>query len=329
MKTNGSKPLLKVENLGKSFSLRPGLFARGGPVLKAIDQVSFEIQAGQIFGLVGESGSGKSTLGRAILQLIKADTGAVYFRDLNLCQANKPELNAAREKLQVIFQDPSASLSPRRNIFRSLLEPLEQFSNDKPEIQRQQCEHVLERVGLDKEVLGRLPHQLSSGQRQRVGIARAILTRPDLIIADEAVSALDVSVQAQILELIRSLREDLGVAFLFISHDLAVISQVADVVAVMFQGQIVEMAPVASLFDQPAHPYTQELLNAIPDPNPAIPLKSLKSKGGLSREAKASGCVYAGRCSSVMSKCHEIAPEQSRLESNPQHHVKCHLNPRK
>ena len=325
MKTTGTSMLLQVEDLSKRFNLRQGLFAGGGPSLTAIDQVSFGIETGQIYGLVGESGSGKSTLGRAILQLIKADSGKVWFHGKNLCVANTRELNTIRKKLQVIFQDSSAALSPRRTILQSLLEPLERFKMGGRTQRRQMCEQVLETVGLNDEVLGRLPHQLSSGQRQRIGIARAVLTEPDLIIADEAVSALDVSVQAQVLELIRKLQSERGIAFLFISHDLAVISQVANVVGVMFQGQIVESAPVDSLFRQPSHPYTQELLAAIPNPDPTVLMSTVHIKAGLSREAQTRGCVFANRCASVMPQCHVQAPPVHSLETVEHHHVKCHL----
>ena len=330
MKTQGTisklpQPLLQVEGLSKQFSLKQGLFSSDGPSLTAIDRVSFNIEAGQIYGLVGESGSGKSTLGRAILQLIKPDSGKVYFHGKDLCVAGVAELSATRKKLQVIFQDSSAALSPRRTILQSLLEPLDQFNIGSKGQRRQICEQALATVGLDNEVLGRLPHQLSSGQRQRIGIARAVLTEPDLIIADEAVSALDVSVQARILELIRTLQSERGIAFLFISHDLAVISQVADVVGVMYQGQIVESAPVDSLFGQPSHPYTQELLAAIPDADPAVKMSPVKVKTGLSRSIQTTACVFANRCVSVMPKCRVQAPQDFRLESDKHHHVRCHL----
>ena len=216
-------------------------------------------------------------------------------------------------------------MSPRRTILQSLLEPLEQFRKDEKEQHGFLCEQVLETVGLDPEVLHRLPQQLSSGQRQRIGIARAILTEPDLIIADEAVSALDVSVQAQILELIRTLRRDYGIAFLFISHDLAVISQIADVVGVMFHGQIVESGPMASLFRKASHPYTRELLAAIPDPDPAIRMSKVHQNAGLSRGQGDAACVFASRCVNVMPQCREQAPEVHSLESTGQHLVKCHL----
>ena len=325
MTATGKTALLEVENLSKRYNMRQGLFARSGPSLTAIDRVSFSIEPGQIFGLVGESGSGKSTLGRVILQLVRPDSGKVIFKGKNLCAASKLELREAREKLQVVFQDASAALSPRRSILQTLLEPLDQFAIGDRSGRLQKCEEVLDTVGLDRDVLARLPHQLSSGQRQRIGIARAVLTDPDLIIADEAVSALDVSVQAQILELIRKLQSERGIAFLFISHDLAVIPQLADVVAVMFQGQLVESAPIESLFRNPSHPYTKELLAAIPDPDPTVSISPVHVTAGLSRASSTHACVFADRCRQVMPRCKEIEPQTLFLQSDLTHRVKCHL----
>ena len=325
MTTHANPALLKVENLSKVFRLHHGLFSSTGPALTAIDNISFTIEAGQILGLVGESGSGKSTLGRAILQLIKPDSGRVLFRGQDLCRTDHRQLRRARKHIQVIFQDPLAALSPRRTIFQSLLEPLEQFDPENRPEHRQKCIDILATVGLDNSILARLPHQLSSGQRQRICIARAVLTEPELIIADEAVSALDVSVQAQILELIRKLQSQRGIAFIFISHDLSVIPQVADHVGVMFQGQILESAPVESLFSQPSHPYTRELLAAVPDPDPAVAMSVVDINTGLTRASRSACCVFADRCSRVMGKCRETEPETLALDDNPGHYVKCHL----
>lgn len=320
-----SQTLLRVENLSKHFSLHHGLFSSAGPALTAIDNISFTIDAGQVLGLVGESGSGKSTLGRAIIQLIRADSGRVLFHGQDLCHADQRQLRRTRKSIQIIFQDPLAALSPRRTILQTLLEPLEQFDPRNRTQHRKKCAQALDTVGLDPGILARLPHQLSSGQRQRICIARAVLTDPELIIADEAVSALDVSVQAQILALIRKLQSERGIAFIFISHDLSVISQVADVVGVMFQGQIVESAPVESLFSQPSHPYTKELLAAIPDPDPSVAMSVVNINAGLSRTSCSGGCVFADRCSRVMPGCRETEPETVALDGNPGHYVKCHL----
>ena len=318
-------PILQVQDLSKHFYIRHGLFSRRGQTLTAIDRVSFNIEAGQIFGLVGESGSGKSTLGRVILQLIKADSGKILFKGKDLCAAGAKDMRLVRQKLQIIFQDPSAALSPRRTIGQTLLEPLDQFGLGKPADRHRKCAEVLDVVGMDRDVLARLPYQLSSGQRQRIGIARAVLTNPDLIIADEAVSALDVSVQAQILDLIRRLQTERGIAFLFISHDLAVIQQIADVVGVMFQGQLVESAPAEALFGQPSHPYTQALLAAVPDPDPSNRLGPALASAGLTRKTRVQACVFADRCSKTMQRCREKEPAEQRLGNDLQHRVKCHL----
>ena len=325
MSTASSPVLLKVEGLSKRFSLHHGLFSHSGPVLTAIEDISFTVESGQVHGLVGESGSGKSTLGRAILQLIRPDSGKVLFHGQDLCLASRRQLRRTRKNIQVIFQDSLAALSPRRTVAQTLLEPLDQFALGDRSQRREKCDKVLETVGLDRSVLARLPHQLSSGQRQRICIARAVLTDPDLIIADEAVSALDVSVQAQVLELIRKLQSERGIAFIFISHDLSIIPQVADLVSVMFQGQIVESAPVDSLFSQPSHPYTQELLAAIPDPDPSVTMSVVDVNAGLSRESRSGSCVFADRCSRLMPHCRKAEPKTMALENQPRHHVKCHL----
>lgn len=326
MNRSSETPLLRVEGLSKRFSSHRGLFSDHGQELTAVDDVSFSINPGEIFGLVGESGSGKSTLGRAILQLVRPDSGEVLFHGRDLCRADKRHLRAVREKIQVIFQDPSAALSPRRTVLQTLMEPLDQFGIGEQETRLQKCARALATVGLDESVLHRLPRELSSGQRQRIGIARAVLTGPELVVADEAVSALDVSVQAQVLELMRNLRTEKGIAFLFISHDLAVIHQVADSVGVMFQGQIVESGPVHSLFSNPAHPYTRELLAAIPDPDPSVAMSTAGISPGLSRNAYRESCLFADRCSQVMPRCRQEAPASIPLASDPGHQVKCHLH---
>ena len=317
--------LLQVEELSKRFSLKHGLFTRSGPSLTAIDRVSLNIDKGQVYGLVGESGSGKSTLGRAILQLVKPDSGRVLFQGRDLCTAGREVMRRTRQKIQIIFQDPLSALSPRRTVLQSLMEPLDQFGLGERSGRRERCEQVLETVGLDASVLDRVPRQLSSGQRQRVCIARAVLTDPDLIIADEAVSALDVSVQAQVLELIRNLQSRHGIAFMFITHDLAVIPQVADHVGVMYRGRIVESARVESLFDTPSHPYTRQLLAAIPDPDPQAAMTPIQLDAGISREPRSTGCAFADRCPDAVAVCATDEPQDARLESGDAHHVKCHL----
>ena len=234
-----------------------------------VDRLSFKINAASILGLAGESGAGKSSVARAIMGLLKADSGEVLFKGEDILQMNPQQLSTTRQKIQLIFQNPSAGLSPRRSIEQTLLEPLEHFSIGSNSSRQDKIRQILPSIGLDTDVLRRYPHQFSSGQQQRIAIARALVTDPDLLIADEAVSALDVSVQAQILQLIQKLQKERGIAVLFISHDLAVIRQIASEVAVIHRGRLVEHSAADEFFKQPAHPYSQSLLafakNEIPD----------------------------------------------------------------
>lgn len=317
-------PLLEVRNLSRGFRQRHGLFSRSGPRLTALDGVSFTIAEGEIFGLVGESGSGKSTLARCVLQLLEAHGGEVIFRGRDLCSLGARQLRQVRRELQVVFQDSGGALSPRRTVFQSLSEPLEVFAPASRSDYRLQCAAALERVGLDREFLPRLPRQLSSGQKQRVALARALMTSPRLIIADEAVSSLDVSVQAQMLELMASLRDRYGIAFLLISHDLAVISQIANRVAVMYRGRIVESGPVEAVFNSAAHPYTQALLEAVPDPDPQVPFAARLPPEILRRHGQ-TGCRFAPRCAKAMTECSRLAPDAVALDDDRRHHVECLL----
>jgi len=257
---NGSIPLLEVRNLSVSFR------QQDKPV---VDGVSFNMKAASILGLAGASGAGKSSIGRAIIGLLKADSGEVLFKGEDILQMNPQQLLAVRQRIQIIFQNPSAGLSPRRSIEQTLLEPLEHFAIGNNNSRQEKIHQILPNVGLDTDVLRRYPHQFSSGQQQRIAIARALLTDPELLIADEAVSALDVSVQAQILQLIQKLQKERGIAVLFISHDLAVIRQIASEVAVIYRGQLLEHSSADNFFKQPAHAYSQSLLafakNEIPD----------------------------------------------------------------
>jgi peptide/nickel transport system ATP-binding protein len=253
-------PLLEVRNLSVSFQQRDKL---------AVDNVSFSINKGCILGLAGESGAGKSSIARAIVGLIKADSGEVLFNDEDILQMDSQQLSATRRKIQLIFQNPSAGLSPRRNIEQTLLEPLEHFGIGNKLLRQDKIRQILPSVGLDPDVLRRYPHQFSSGQQQRIAIARALVTDPELLIADEAVSALDVSVQAQILQLIQKLQTERNIAVLFISHDLAVIRQIASEVAIIYRGEMLEHSSADDFFEQPTHPYSKTLLkfakNEIPD----------------------------------------------------------------
>lgn len=321
---NGAAPLLEVRGLCRSFRLR-----RRGPTgeLAAVDDVSFSIQRGEILGLAGESGSGKSTLARLLVQLIAPSAGTILLDGRPLSGMGANEKRATRRRIQIIFQDPSATLSPRRTIGQSLAEPLAHFGIGSRAERAHIAIEALDAVGLDAAALHRLPHQFSSGQRQRIGIARALVVNPDLVVADEAVSALDVSVQAQIIRLLLRLREQRDLAFLFISHDLAVIRQLADAVAVMLDGRLVETGTAAELFTRPAHPYTRQLLAAVPNPDPATAPPDTLPAPGLHRNQRAGGCAFATRCPDAMAHCAARKPETCMAGGGDTHRVQCHLYP--
>ncbi len=298
-------------------------------LLTAVNGVSFDIHAGSIFGLVGESGSGKTSLAHSIMQLTLPTSGEVQFHGKNLAHMKGSDLKKMRRNIQLAFQDPLASLSPRRSIQQSLIEPLDHFRIDAPEQRRARACRALETVGLEADVLLRFPHELSGGQRQRVALARALVTEPELIIADESVSSMDVSVQARIIELILNLRQQLGIAFLFIAHDLAVIQQLADHVGVMYLGKMIEIAPADRLFRQAAHPYTRALLEAVPVPDPAHG-KPVALQGEVpSALTPPAGCVFHTRCPRVEDRCRVLDPLSNQInesgEKRTSHHVKCHL----
>jgi ABC-type oligopeptide transport system ATPase subunit len=262
-------PLLEVEGLGKRYEQRA--LWRAPRVTHAVRDVSFAIEAGETFGLVGESGSGKTTTGRCVLRLVEPTTGRVRFQGEDVLALDRRRLRAMRRQMQMVFQDPYASLNPRHRVSTILEEPLDIHQVGTPTWRRARATELLELVGLDRDALTRYPHEFSGGQRQRIGIARALALEPSLIVADEPVSALDVSVQAQIVNLLAQLQQQLSLTYLFISHDLRLVRHICTRVAVMYQGRIVELAPVASLFDTPRHPYTQALLSAVPVPDPDVP----------------------------------------------------------
>jgi oligopeptide/dipeptide ABC transporter ATP-binding protein len=318
-------PLLQVEELVKRYAVRHGPFRNAGPQLAAVDRVDMAIGRARVVGLVGESGSGKSTLARCILRLVEPDSGRVRFKGADVLGMGRRELLDVRRRIQLVFQDPAAALSPRRTILQILTEPLDHFGIGTREERPGLAATALETVGLDAGALPRRPHQFSSGQRQRIGIARALLPGPELVIADEAVSALDVSVQAQILELIQKLRTERGIAFLMISHDLAVIRQVADVIGVMYRGQLVESAACQALFDDPLHPYTRQLLAAVPDPDPSIRPDTPVGAAGLARLPARTGCVFAHRCGQATEQCRVAEPAEVAQDIATGHRVKCHL----
>jgi peptide/nickel transport system ATP-binding protein len=325
MNTDTESPLLEIQALCRSFGMRRGLFGGSGTKLPAVDDVSLSVRRGEIFGLAGESGSGKSTLARLLAQVLKPDAGRILLDGQPLELMGAQARREARRRIQMIFQDPSAALSPRRTIRQSLVEPLLHFGIGSTSGHEEMAVHSLAAVGLDRSALERLPHQFSSGQRQRIGIARALMAEPDLVIADEAVSSLDVSVQAQILELMSRLRERHGIAFLFISHDLAVIRVLADTVGVMFGGQLVESGPADALFSRPAHPYTRQLLAAVPDPDPGTTAALSPPPSGFGRATPATGCAFAHRCPEAMGHCVSRRPQTLPASGGETHRVKCHL----
>jgi oligopeptide/dipeptide ABC transporter ATP-binding protein len=296
-------PLLQVEGLVKLF--RP----RAGVVVRAVDGVSFEIQPGETLGLVGESGSGKSTLGRSILRLVEPDAGRVLWRGRDILPLPTTEMRTLRREMQIVFQDPLASLNPRMKAGDLVGEGLAIHGLARGREQRDRVRQVMEEVGLGPDQIDRYPHELSGGQRQRIGIARALALQPAFIVADEPLSSLDVSVQAQILNLLSDLRERRGLTFLFIAHDLRVIEHVSDRVAVMYRGRLVEMAPAAEFLSSPQHPYSRALLQAVPEPDPgkARPRLPLAGEPPDALDSP-KGCAFHPRCPLAIARCREESP---------------------
>jgi len=321
--------LVRVNGLCKHFPVTGGLF--GGVVnqLRAVDDVSFEIQRGETLGLVGESGCGKTTVGRLVLRLLEPTAGSVHFAGRDLSTLGRAELRQMRRRMQIVFQDPYSSLNPRRTVGDAIGEPLFVHGLAKgAEIDRR-VSQLLERVGLPGSYRSRYPHEFSGGQRQRVCIARALALEPELIVCDEAVSALDISIQAQILNLLSDLQKELGLTYLFISHNLNVVRSVADRIAVMYLGKLVEVAPAAELFSAPRHPYTRALLSANPVPDPDVPLRPTLLSGELpSPLDPPPGCRFHTRCPDVFAPCSSVVPEVRLVAgagSPKEHRVLCHL----
>ena len=320
--------LLEVRDLRKHFPVRGGLLRRVVAHVKAVDGVSFTLGTGQTLGLVGESGCGKSTLGRAILQLQKPTGGQVILEGEDLTAASPERLLRMRREMQIIFQDPFASLSPRRTVAQTIREPLDVHRIGTPAERNRRVEELLQVVGMRTAVLDRYPHEFSGGQRQRIGIARALALNPRLIVADEPVSALDVSVRAQVLNLIAKLQREHGIAFLFISHDLSVVEHVSDQVGVMYLGKLVEMAPAKEIYRDPRHPYTRALLSAVPVPDPTRKSRRIVLTGDVpSPMNPPPGCPFHRRCPKVMDICSQVAPPVVDVGSAGRpHRVACHLH---
>ncbi|MEE6449786.1 dipeptide ABC transporter ATP-binding protein [Gottfriedia acidiceleris] len=318
------KILLKVDHLKQYFPIKGGVLGRTVNHVKAVDDISFHIYEGETLSIVGESGCGKSTTGRAILRLDEPTSGSIHFKEKDLLSLGKKEMRKIRKDLQVIFQDPFASLNPRQTIGQILAEALA-IQNVVPKEERKaRIEELLGHVGLRPEAMERFPHEFSGGQRQRVGIARALAVDPKLIICDEAVSALDVSIQAQVLNLLKSLQKKFSLTFLFISHDLGVVRHISDRVMVMYLGKIVEIADKKSIFENPQHPYTRALLSAIPVPNPVLQRERIMLTGDVPSPINPpSGCRFHTRCPFAIDICKSRVPELKISEQN--HQVACHI----
>jgi oligopeptide/dipeptide ABC transporter ATP-binding protein len=317
-------PLLTVKGLVKHFPVKKGILQRTVGQVRAVDDVSFDIAPGETLGLVGESGCGKSTVGKTILKLLDPTAGEVTLSGARIDGLSKGDMRPFRRQMQVVFQDPYSSLNPRLTVRDIIGEPLRNFGVAAgAELERQVIE-LAQKVGLRAEALDRYPHEFSGGQRQRIGIARALALRPSLIICDEPVSALDVSVQAQVINLLVDLQRDFGLSYLFIAHDIAVIEHISHRVAVMYLGKIVELADRAALFTRPQHPYTEALLSAVPVPDPEIERKRIILTGDVpSPIDPPSGCRFRTRCPLAFDRC--ATEEPTIREVLPGHHVACHL----
>jgi oligopeptide transport system ATP-binding protein len=323
-----TSPLLKVEDLKVHFPVTKGFWKKEKEWVRAVDGVSFHLNKGETLGLVGESGCGKSTVARAVLQLIQPTAGSICFESTELTTLSESQIRKHRSDFQMIFQDPYASLDPRMTVEDIVAEPLVTFGKKKGRELRREIQNLLSVVGLNPRYIRRYPHEFSGGQRQRIGIARALALRPKLIVADEPVSALDVSIQAQILNLLMTLKETHELTYLFIAHDLAVVRHISDRIAVMYLGKIVEVGTAKEICENPKHPYTKALLAASPVPDPVVERKRraerIVLKGDLpSRTSPPSGCTFHTRCPLVADRCRTDVP--SLKEYSPGHATSCHL----
>jgi oligopeptide/dipeptide ABC transporter ATP-binding protein len=320
-----SAPILEVRNLKKYFQVRRGLLQRAVAEIKAVDGVTFALAAGETLCLVGESGCGKSTVGRLILRLIDATSGDIIFKGENITALSREAMRKKRQALQIVFQDPYASLNPRLTAGTIVAEPVENFGRLGRSEREGRVKELLARVGLGADALHKYPFEFSGGQRQRLGIARALALSPSVIVADEPVSALDVSVQAQVLNLMMDLQAELGLAYLFISHDLGVVEHMADRVAVMYLGRIVEIAAKEGLFASPRHPYTRALISAAPLPDPNAKRERIVLEGDVpSPMTPPTGCHFHTRCPFAVARCRTEYPPLRKY--GPMHQFACHLD---
>ena len=309
--------LIEVKHLKKYFEVRGGF-------LHAVDDVSFRIEKGKTVGVVGESGCGKSTLGRVLLHLLDSTDGQIFFEGKDITKVSRKELSALRKQMQMIFQDPFSSLNPRMTIYQTIAEPMKIAGGFTPQEIDQRVYEMMDTVGLARRLVNTYPHELDGGRRQRIGIARALVLNPKFIVCDEPVSALDVSIQAQIINLLLDIQEQMGLTYVFITHDLMVVRYISDEIIVMYLGQIVEKAPSAELFERNLHPYTKALLSAVPIPDPRKKKERVALKGELTSPINpAPGCRFAVRCPYAKEVCFKENPKLEEVSEN--HFVACHL----
>lgn len=323
-----SHPLMSIRGLKTYFPVRKGIFRRHVGDVRAVDGIDLDIYRGETVGLVGESGCGKTTVGRSILHLIPPTAGKVVFDGVDLSSLSSKELRRARQRFQIVFQDPFSSLNPRMTVGAILAEALQAHHDMSPAMLRQEIGALLERVGLQRSYAQRYPHEFSGGQRQRIGIARALAPAPDFIVCDESISALDVSIQAQIINLLEDIQKERGIAYLFIAHDLSAVRHISDRIAVMYLGKIVEIAATEELFRTPTHPYTQALLSAIPVPDPRARRDRIMLEGDVpSPLSPPTGCAFRTRCPFAFERCVHEVPLLTPCDIESTSHQKaCHLN---